>query len=389
PTLFRSLYYDQANLATRVSNIEQFLDTSATALGVLSTLNSDLKKLEIAVTTLNKTAEAAQAIPQAREKVKKIKDTLAVTQKNITVARQRMDAIVVKTDPIRIKMSAAAEKAKALKMAIIGINDGLIKNIPGAASKTQACLGSLPAEKLNCATTNVNNSANNVDHVLVDYDRVVKGLLYTPEPWLPSMSFFDPFNTDLREIDRLRTEIEALYDRVNGLAKQLSALNGVLDQSFSFSFPYPNPTWTNPARFSDYTVSIGFRTIIQGSNAIEKEIEHILSGFLWKILKGLGVGHYVDSLIDQANNAMNSALNAVNLNISLDLPDMSALGAFEQAELTLMAQLDALKFPTVGTELPGFGFPGTNPQMNFNIFGGSFPNGLNLNTCDALTTGCN
>ncbi|MFA6899269.1 MAG: hypothetical protein WC256_03570, partial [Desulfurivibrionaceae bacterium] len=44
----RTLYYDQANLATRVSNIEQFLDTSATALGVLSTLNSDLKKLEIA-----------------------------------------------------------------------------------------------------------------------------------------------------------------------------------------------------------------------------------------------------------------------------------------------------------------------------------------------------
>jgi len=47
---------------------------------MLSVLRSDLVKLEAALNTLNTAADAAEAIPQARGKVKKTKELLDLYQ---------------------------------------------------------------------------------------------------------------------------------------------------------------------------------------------------------------------------------------------------------------------------------------------------------------------
>jgi len=378
-----ALYSDQSALIHRVKDIQTFLSVSANALGVLTTVDTDLQKLEVSAKALYGTAEAAAAIPQAREKAQKVKTTLAATLKNITAARQRMDAIVAKTEPVRVKMAAAAERARQLELGLTGLNS-VVYLIPSATANVEKCLAKLPEDKLACAKTNVEATAIKVDYAVVEYDRVVKVLIYTPEGWLPSMNFFDPFSADMRAIEKLREDIEALYARVEKLSKELSGLNAVLDRNFSFGFPYPNPTWTNPARMSNYDVSIGFRTIIQGANTIQDRIQDVLSGFLWGILKGLGVGGYVNYLIDQANNAVNALMDLVGFDVALDLPDMSPLDAFGNIEAQLMVDLDALKFPAVGADLPGFGFPGVGTGFNFGILSGSFPS-----ACNAAAYGCN
>lgn len=392
----RSLYTDQASLIGRISNIASFLQTAANRLGILSTLDSDLKKLEKAVNSADSAAEAAEAIPAAREKAKKLRASLAATKANVTAARERMDKIVENTEPVREKLDAAAKAAKALDLALWAVNEGAIANMRFPISIAAGCLKKLPADKQPCAAGNVDSAAAGADAAVKEYDRVVRALLANPGPWLPSISFFDPFNTDLSAVDALREEIEALENRLERLEDELSTLNSVLHRSFSFKFPYPDPTWSNPIRVSHYKVKIGFKTIIKGANAIEDEIEHILSKFLWNVLKDIGVGKFVKDLEKEANSAVNSLLRAVNFNIDVNLPSMNALNPFEKEELILKADLDALKFPEINTGLPGFGFPNVSPGLDFGkikaAFGFFNPGGLGVNApnvCEGATYGCN
>lgn len=391
----RTLYPDQASLISRIKNIGSFLQTSANRLAMLSTLDSDLKKLEKAVLAVDSAAEAAEAIPQAREKAKKIRASLSATKADVTAARQRMDNIVEKTEPIREKLQTASDQARKLDLVLTAVNEGPVANMRFPVSIAAGCLKKLPEEKQACAAKNLDATAADVDAAVLEYDRVVRLLLANPEPWLPSVKFFDPFNADLAGVDALREEIENLYSRLERLEDELSGLNSVLRRSFSFKFPYPDPTWTNPVRFSHYKVKIGFRTIIKGANAIEGEIEHILSKFLWRVLKDVGVGKFVKDLEHEANSAVNSLMREVNFDVNVDLPSMNALAPFEREELILAADLEALKFPSLDTSLPAFGFPNVNPGVDFGKIKACFsffnPGGLSVNApnlCEGAAYGC-
>ncbi|MDD2806523.1 MAG: hypothetical protein PHV33_13305 [Elusimicrobiales bacterium] len=390
----RTLYKDQAALIARVETVKDFLDTSASRLGLLETIDADLKATEAGLKAIDTAAEAAEAIPQAREKAKKVRASVAVTLKDVTAARKRLDAVVLKTKPVREKMENAAEKLGKVRLALWGVNEGVVNKMPFPLGIAAGCLNKMTPEKRPCAQNSVDSKAGTVDSIVTEYDRVVKILIYTPEPWLPSMKFFDPFSAELAELEKLREEVDALLGRVEKLEGELHGLLKVLNMKFGFSFPYPNPTWTNPARISHYHVKIGFRKIVQGANAIEKEIEHILSGFLWKVLKRVGVGKYVDDLKDQAEREANRLVRAVHFDIDLGLPDFGPLDAFDASITGLPAALDALKFPVVDTSLPDFGLPGVSLplpdiELSFGFFSpkGLLPSVPNL--CDGVSYGCN
>jgi hypothetical protein len=392
----RTLYKDQSALIARVQTIEDFLGTSASRLGLLETLDSGLKATEKGLTGLDKAAEAAEAIPQAREKAKKVRVSITAALKDVTAARVRMDAVTAKTKPAREKMESAADKAKMLRLALWGFNEGVIAKMPIPLGIAAGCLGKMRDPVRACAQEKADSKCASIDSAVTEYDRVVKVLIYTPEPWLPSMKFFDPFSAELEELDKLREDVEALKDRVEKLERELHGLLQVLDMKFGFSFPYPNPTWTNPARFSHYHVKIGFRKIVQGTNAIEREIEHILSGFLWKVLKGLGVGKYVDDLKDEAEREANRMMKTVHFDIDLGMPDFAPLAPFEASIGGLPDALDLLKLPSIDTSLPDFGFPGVNVNVPFGEIEKSFnffsPKGLLPGVpgvCDGVSYGCN
>ncbi len=391
----RTLYSDQAALIVRVDNIKDFLRTSANRLGLISTLDADLRALEASLTAIDTAATTAEAITQAKPKAQKIKETLAPLRANVTAARQRVDAIKAKTEPIRIKLDNAADKAEAVSKALWVVNQGAIANMRFPIAIAAGCLKKLPADKQACAGKNIDNLANEVDGVVREYDRVVRLLLTNPEPWLPSMHFFDPFSADLGELDSLRLEIERIARSLKSLASQLGKVNAILDQEFGFSFPYPNPTLTNPFRTSDYDVSISFKTILDGVKAIEDKIEDKIGGFLWGVLNELGVGKYVRQLQNEANNAVNAALSALNLDIDVNMPSLDILAKLENAELILSADLDALKFPEIDTKLPAFGFPDVPAGINFGKIDASVsffsPVGYDWRTpnpCEGATYGC-
>jgi len=391
-----TLYRDQAALIARVETVKEFLDTSASSLGLLETIDSDLKATEAGLKTLDGAAEAAEAIPQAREKAKKVRVSVAAALKDITAARQRMDAVVAKTRPAREELESAASKAGKLRLALWGVNEGVIAKMPYPIGIAAGCLAKMPADKRPCPQGKVDSKAGSIDSLVVEYDRVVKLLIYTPEPWLPSMKFFDPFSAELAELERLREDVAALLGRVEKLEDELHGLLRILNMKFGFSFPYPNPSWRNPARMSHYHVNIGFRKIAKGADAIEDEIEHILSGFLWRVLKGIGVGKFVNDLKDQAEHAANRMMRSVHFDINLDLPDFGALDAFDASIGDLPALCDGLKFPAIDASLPDFGFPGVNASLPFGEIENSFkffsPNGLlpDLpNICDGVSYGCN
>jgi len=390
-----ALYSDQLSLMSRVRNIQDFLDTTAARLGMLSTLDADLKKLEKAVNAVYAAAQSAEAIPQAREKAKKVKETLAPTKANVTAARERMDKIVARTEPLRRKLETAAEKAGQLNEGLWALNQGVVQQIPSVTGVANRCLLRADAAKKPCISNSLDTKANDIDKVVLEYDRVVRLLLTNPGPWLPSVDFFSPFGAELTAIDAMRDELERLTRRLEGLASQLEKLNAVLDRSFSFSFPYPNPTLTNPLRTSDYEVSVSFNTIIKGVDAIETEIEHILSSFLWSILKELGLKQYVDKLIHEANKAVNYAMDLVPFDTDINLPSLDALTPFENALAELEADVNAIKIPQVGEQLPGFGLPNVASGINFGSISGSFrffnPSGLywsEPDLCIGATYGC-
>lgn len=391
----RELYQDQARLVSRVETVQNFLDTSANRLGLLETIDADLKAAEKGLKALDKAAAAAEAIPQAREKAKKLRASLDATLKKTTAARERMDAVVARTKPVREKLENAADKAGKLRLALWGVNEGVVANVPKALALAAGCLGKAPADKRDCAQRNVDEKCRAVDPAVAEYDRVVKLLLYTPEPWLPSMSFFDPFSAELDALERLRADVEALKDRVQKLEEELHGLLRLLDMKFGFSFPYPNPTWTNPARISHYHVKVSFAKIVEGTNAIEREIEHVLSGFLWKMLRRAGIGKYVDDLKDQADRAAGRLLKSVHFDIDLGLPDFGPLDAFDASIGGLPAAIDLLRFPSLDLSLPGFGLPGVNPGLSLGDIEKSLgffsPKGLLPDLpglCDGVSYGC-
>ena len=392
----QTLYRDQSVLIARVQTIEDFLDTSANRLGLLETIDSGLKATEKGLAGLDKAAEAAETIPQSREKAKKVRASITVARKDIAAARVRMDAVVARTKPAREKMESAAAKAKLLRLSLWGVNEGVIAKMPVPLGIAAGCLAKMQDPVLPCAQAKVDAKCASVDSVVTEYDRVVKVLIYTPEPWLPSMKFFDPFSMELDELDKLREDVEALKDRVEKLERELHGLLQVLNMKFGFSFPYPNPSWSNPVRISHYHVKIGFRKIVEGTNAIEREIEHILSGFMWKVLRNLGVGKYVDDLKDQAEREANRMMKSVHFDIDLGLPDFGPLAPFEASIGGLPDALDLLKLPSIDTSLPDFGLPGVNVNIPFgdiekslNFFSpkGLLPGAPNL--CDGVSYGCN
>lgn len=391
----RELYAHQDDLIVRVHDIEEFLDTSASRLGLLSTIDADLKKLEASLRAADSAAAAAEAVPQAREKAKQLRAGISASLKNVTAARTRMDAIVARTEPIRIKLAAAADKAGKLRLALYAVNSGAIGNMRFPIAIASGCLKKMPADRRACAYPKVDDAAAKADAVVLEYDRVVRALLYKPEPWLPSMRFFDPFSAELGDLDALRLEIERIMRETAKLTDKLGALAKVMDASFSFSFPYPNPTLDNPLRTSDYEVSIGFKTIIDSANAIEHEIEKKISGFLWGVLKELGVAKYVRELEAKANSAANKLMEAVPFSLNVELPSLAPIDAFEASIADLLAKVDGLSLPELDTALPGYGLPGVSPGFAFADIDAAFkfisPNGfdvMNPKACDGVSYGC-
>jgi len=384
----------QHTLINRVETAQTTLQTAAYALTALSAMQVTLTSLSTSVETLYTAALAAEAIPQSREKAKPIRESLEKTRTSLGNASRRMAAITAKTEPLRLKLQTAANRTGNIKTALTAINVIPCNTLP-PLQVAVSCVRQMPYEKQACAFGKLDEAAGKYDPVVEDYDKVVSMLLVNPADLIPAVDFINPFSADLRAIDDLRAELNALTGRLNQLANQLSGLTAVLNQRFGFSFPYPNPSITNPLRISYQDVTVSGRIIMEGVGAIEDAIERYLSSALWEVLKRLGVDKYVHQLQDQFNSAMNWALSQVNFNMDISLPSMAALDAFDLDEVALESALDGLHIPELDLNFPGMKFPGLsaeisqpNLSLNLRFFN---PSGLAIDApgvCSGVDFGC-
>lgn len=366
-----ALCSDQAKLIKRVDTIKDTMHTSAKALGALTAMNTTLKAMEASADTLYLAAQTAETIPQSREKAKPIRESLEKTRNGIKSVRQTMTAITLKTEPMRKKLEAAADKAKQLEEGLRTVNT-VPCHTRSVTRLARQCIYDTAEKSRTCVARTVAARADDLTRIYDDYDSVVRPLIADPLDWIPSVDFVNPFTADMQAIDELQKKLDGLREDLDTLANQFKPLTDVLDRKFGFSFPYPDPTLSDPFRFSDCEVKVKGRTIIEGAAAIQAEIERYLSEYLWSILRGLGVDGYVRKLENAFNSAVNEAMKNIPFHLDVNLPSLNVLENFKADELIFEEALEKLNIPEVKPDLPGLGLPGmpkgmSLPQLNSDL----------------------
>lgn len=346
---------DTQQLAARAHKVSQMLDKSGKLLGVPAKLASDLGKLETMMKQLDSAVEVVEVIPQAREDAKRFRDSLAPVLKDVTAAKQEAQKLADRVAPVKKVVDKAAPKAEKLSQDLTAFDKEVLQNVPPAVRIGQSCVNkSLDAKKA-CMQGKLDGKAEELDKLLLEMDKVIKPLIASYVPTMPALSALGKFDVDIKLLDNLCQRMEHLEKRLAALQGPLSDLTKLLDSGFK-------------VHFLKHSVEVKMRIIVQGADAIEKEIEHILSKEVWKIAKEFGIGKLVKSLQEDAQKELDKALK------KLDLSALASLGAVKDLE-NFEAKLDDLlsgfpkdfSIPTFDAKLPNFGLPGVSVGINLSL----------------------
>jgi len=311
-------------------------------LEVPQELSADLEQLISGIKTVRTLLTTASVVPQIRSKANAMLKSIGGLEKQIIDAKKKIDEFDKKIAPLREKIDKIEKRfKKAIDAAIIFKKR--LQEFVAALQGADKCISSWPEGDFK------KDLQADFDKTADASDKWIKGLDASLQAVIKKLNDIEgslekKIEPLLAPIDEIENQVADLRKKLQGIVKPLQAVINKLNQEFSFSFRYPNPTWKNPFRTSHYKVTISMRIIIQGANAIEREIERILSKILWKILETLGVGQFVKQLQNQANKALSSVLSALHLDFNIQIPGLSklagALTNLSDALTALTAQLD-------------------------------------------------
>jgi hypothetical protein len=379
---------DVKQLSVRAHKVSQVLNISAKGLAVPSQVSSDLHKLASALKQLDKAAETAEAVPQARENAKKLRSSIGPVLKDVTAAKEKAHDIADKVEPVIITVAKASLNAERLSKGLALFDHDLLQHEPAAAQISQTCVNGAADGKKVCMKTKVDEKADQVDQLVVEMDRVIKPLVASYVPSMPALLRLDEFNASMKQFEELLHQIERLESKIEVMLSPLHELEKLLDKEFRVKFHVP--------LLGSHSVGVGMRTIIKGSNAVEKEIEHVLSKTAWKVAKEFGVGKLVKSLEKDAQKEMDSVLNKLHLNPVLSLTSLKNLGDMEAPVDKLIAALSKdFSIPAFDLKHPDFGLPGIAHGFDLHMIGTNLnwlaPNGFELqklSLCKEVSYGC-
>ena len=311
-------------------------------LEVPQKLSADLEQLISGIKTVRTLLTTASVVPQIRSKANAMLKSIGGLEKQIIDAKKKIDEFDKKIAPLREKIDKIEKRLKqAIDAAIIFKKH--LQEFAAALQGADKCISSWPEGDIK------KELQTDLDRTADASDKWIKGLDASLQAVIKKLNEIErslekKIEPLLAPIDAIENQVAEVRQNLQGVVKPLQAVINKLNQEFSFSFRYPNPTRKNPFRTSIYTLTISMRIIIQGVDAIEREIERILSKTLWKILKTLGVGKFVKQLQNQGNKALNSVLRALHLDFNIQIPGLSklagALTNLSDALTALTAQLD-------------------------------------------------
>lgn len=379
---------DVKQLSIRSHKVSQVLGISAKGMAVPSKLASDLAKLETALKQLDRAAEIAEVVPQAREDAKKLRSSIAPLLKDVTAAKDKARKIADKIEPLRTMVAKASANAENLSKGLTLFEQDLLQYEPTVTQISQTCVNASADSNKACMQTKVDEKAKELDKLVVEMDRVIKPLVASYVPSMPALVLLGEFNTNLKLIEELEHQIEMLESKIDVMMSPLNELAKLIDKEFRVSFHVP--------LLGSHSVGVSMRIIIQGANAVEKEIEHLLSKAAWKVAKEFGIGKLVKSLEDDAKKELDGTLKKLHLNPNLSLAALKDLEKLEAPVEKLLATFQKdFTVPSFDLKLPDFGLPGIAHGFDLHLIGIDLnwlaPNGFDLKKpglCNAVSYGC-
>ncbi|HEX8964064.1 MAG TPA: hypothetical protein VF801_13765 [Rhodocyclaceae bacterium] len=379
------LYKDQGQLIGRVGRDQTALSLSAKALGLLTTTAASVAAADTEITELQQVAQAMADMPEKdiSEVGNQILGVLRPMKAQLHAANTRLGPIAKAAEPIREKLKLLATGAETLKTDLTNVNNLIVFNLTPLSNVVDGCLAfNVPLPVLDCSNRRVSDAASQTDKAVLEYDRVVRLLLTSPDVSLPDMEvLLAPLNIEIDALVALAQDIDKLRRQLDALSHDLKDLRALIDGSFCFKFP---------AFGRHHDVCVGFKTIMSGGEAIEKEIEHLLSKELWKALKVLGVKHFIHDLQNDAEKALHSVLGVIERDLNLKVPDIAVLGRVESALEGLAKKLPNINYPTMNLKLPSFGLPHIRVDIDLRWlpqFLGTFT-GIGPASCSPVWAGC-
>ena len=192
--------------------------------------------------------------------------------------------------------------------------------------KAEQCAAGLPPGKTrDSIQDNINRQSSDVDPYVVKANNGLVDIINAVN------SMEQSIQGDIRQviepIHKLEQEVDAVERKLHALVNPLHELSALFKKEFSAEFPYPSPTWKNPLRVEHYNFSIGFKVILEGEHAVEKEIERKLSKDMYKAAKIFGMDKLVKGLVHEATKELNAIKGKLSLNIKMEIPGIDAINA--------------------------------------------------------------
>ncbi len=311
--------------------------TIGNVAGIIST-GADLPHYMVKVTELltseidvtSAAADAASAVPDIHttaQDLKKSLDGTNSTLKNILVALKQYD---LDTTPMREPIDNFYYAITAERIALYGFSDTFRTFIDLAEQAAgKVAHDAAKSQKLMQSVDIVTRLMQDMIKDLEAYDASLKkGYEY--------VEGMDKYCTPLKSAGN---KIATIEDRLHDMEGPLKNVVATLDRSVSFEFPYPDPELKHPLHEGHYRIDISVRKALNGAEFIEKEIEKMLSKFLWKMLKEFGLEKALKSLENDAKGLMKDALSKLDMRVDLSIPGIDNV---ERNESELKSELEKL-----------------------------------------------
>jgi len=319
-------------------NLHEKLQYADKLLSIPSKISSDLKKLQQTLSTVKTLLTAASLVPELKTAAQTMTDGINAINAPIADAINALDELDKSLKPIKDGVEKTDDADQKLISGLTDFNSGL-NRYKTALDNAQKCISSLPdGDNKNKIQSDLDTLANASDKRVTQINSAIASVKNAYE------GLKEIIASELDPALELMNPIEAAIAQLDGklvhLMDPLRELGKLMDKYFSVSFPYPDPTWSKPWRISHYELRISMKKIVNGADAIEKEIEHLLSSALYKAAKLFGLSKLVHELIDDASKELNAIKGKLHLDFKIEIPGLDKIkDAVQKAE----AAADKLK----------------------------------------------
>ena len=301
------------------------LDLTVVIAGIdmVAVINTDLTNIDHDGALLRDLLGVAKQVPALRDQASTLLSELEQAKPSVKKAQKSTSEANARLIPIRNKLNTIDKNIRSL-VKIAGVLEKGLNLYSATLVKVQQCAdGLLPGSKKDSIQSSIDNRANEIDPTVVKINANLVSIINAVNTI--DQSIQKDTKQIIEPLHKLESDLDSLARKLHALVNPLHELDALYKKEFSAEFPYPAPTFENPFKIKHYKVSIGFKTILQGKEAIEHEIEKMLSKEMYEAAKLFGLEKLIKSIEHDAMGELNSIKNKIHLNINLEVQGLDKI----------------------------------------------------------------